>query len=149
MDDDCLPEDVSADDYHRRLVAEARAILADYIKEPRPRTRHPWYLMQQVLLYLAARDAFPASISAIKTAGGKLLSHYRRFADFLGGQVPSSLEERAVLLGIAHTGFGIADLSRLSAGRSVSEEFLTRVDEVSPAIASQLWRSQREGASVA
>jgi len=67
------------------------------------------------------------------------MSHYRKFVKFLAGQVPLALEERAILLVIANTAFGLADLTPFISGSSISEEFLARLNEVSPSVTSALW----------
>ena len=145
-DDDCLPEDVSVEKYHETLVSEALSILRNYLQTPRPTKRHPWYLMQQVLFYLSARDAFPEEVASIGGKGGDKLSLHRRFAAFLRGRVPYSLEERAIFLIIASSGFGMEDFSRLLSGKRLSRAFLTEVNNISPEAASHLWKDQRESA---
>lgn len=145
-DEDCLPDDVSPEEYHEKLVTEALAILQDYLEGPRSGSRHPWYLLQQLMLYLAARDAFPANITSLRATGGTLLAHYRRFAKFLAGEIPTSLEERSIFLCIAYSGFGNEDINRLTIGKKLSEDFLVRMNEVSPALAAHLWNARKRGA---
>ena len=145
-DDDYLPEDISVEKYHEKLVSEASSILQDYLRIPRSVKRHPWYLMQQVMLYLLARNELPEEIRTIGRKGGEYLLRYRRFAAFLCGRIPPSLEERAIFLIIARTGFGIEDSKRLLFDKTLSEAFLTKVDDISPAVASYLWRDRRENA---
>ena len=57
-DDECLPQGVDVDRYHHRLLREAQEIFNQFVSGQSNRSRLPWYLMQQVFLYLAARDAF-------------------------------------------------------------------------------------------
>ena len=144
QDEDYLPEDVSVERYHEKLVNEAISILKNYLRTLRPGKRHPWYLMQQVLFYLSARDALPEEIETIGRKGGYKLFLHRRFAAFLRGQVPTSLEERAIFLIIARTGFGMDDFKRLLSDKGLSETFLIKVDDISPAVASHLWKDRRE-----
>lgn len=145
-DDDYLPEDVSVKKYHKTLVDEALLILGNYLGTSRSTKRHPWYLMQQVLFYLSARDAFPEEIATIGRKGGDKLSLHRRFAAFLRGRVPSSLEEWAIFLIIASSGLGMEDFNRLLSGRRLSRAFLTEVNNISPEAASHLWKDQRKNA---
>ena len=146
-DDDYLPEDVSVEKYHEKLVSEAISILRTYLKTPRSPKRHPWYLMQQVLFYLSARDAFPEEIKTIGRKGGNKLLLHRRFVDFLRGRAPASLEERAIFLVIAHTGFGMDDYNRILSDKGFSKPLLIEVDNISPEVASNLWKNRREYAS--
>ena len=147
-DEDCLPEDVSAEEYHERLTKEAVSILKNYLREPRPKGNHPWYLMQQVMLYLTARNAFPKNLKTANQIDSSL-GLYFRFSDFLRGYLPESFEERAIFLIMAHTGFGIGigDFKRLLNNGKEKGEFLTEVDKISPLVAHQLWRIWRKDAT--
>lgn len=145
-DDECLPEDILVEKYHEKLVSEATSILRNYLKTSGSAKRQPWYLMQQVMLYLLARNKLPEEIRKIGRKGGEYLLRYRRFAAFLGGQIPTSLEERAIFLIIARTGFGINDSGCLLSDRALSGAFLTKVNDISPAVASHLWRDKKENA---
>ena len=138
-DEECLPTGVSIDDYHRRLTEEALTIMNEFLSTSSPGARFPWYLMQQVFLYLVARNAFPEPISRLRSKGGRLMTHYRKFVKFLDGQAPFALEERTILLVIAHTGFGFPDLTPFISDAPISDEFLSRLNEVSPTVASVLW----------
>ena len=116
-DEECLPSDVSIDDYHGRLTEEAKSICRGIPFDLGGQgARFPWYLMQQVFLYLVARNAFPDRVARLGSKGGGLVSHYRKFIKFLAGQVPFALEERAIFLVLANTGFGLADLTPYISG---------------------------------
>lgn len=143
-DEDYLPEDVSVERYHEKLVNEAISVLKNYLRTSRPEKRHPWYLMQQVLFYLSVRDAFPEEIGTIGSKGGGKLFLHRKFAAFLRGRVPTSLEERAIFLVIARTGFGMDDYKRMLSNKGLSKALLIKVDDISPAVASHLWKDRRE-----
>ena len=45
--------------------------------------------MQQVFLYLSAREGFPETVTQLGAKGGMLLAPYWRFAKFLGGDSAS------------------------------------------------------------
>ena len=147
-DEDCLPEHVSAEEYHEILTEEANSILKDYLREPRPKRNHPWYLMQQVMLYLTARNPFPKNLKTANQIDSSL-ELYFRFSDFLRGYLPESFEERAIFLIMAHTGFGIGigDFKRLLNNGKEKGKFLTEVDKISPLVAHQLWRIWRKNAT--
>ena len=134
-----LPEGVALDAYHKRLIEEARTITNEFLSTALPGTRFPWYLMQQVFLYLIARNSMPDNLSRLGSKGGHLMAHYRKFAKFLGGQIPMTLEERAIFLILAHTGFGSLDIAPLFLSSSISDEFLSRLNSISPFVATELW----------
>jgi hypothetical protein len=138
-DMECLPRDVSIESYHQRLTEEAISIIEDFFSAKVPGVRFPWYLMQQVFLYLIAKNAFPDSVARLGEKGGWLMAHYRKFAKFLAGQAPYSLEERAIFLALAHTGFGFSDLRPYFPASSISDEYFERINDVSPQLAASLW----------
>lgn len=142
LDAECLPQGISVEGYHERLLEEAKAVFNQFVTGGQSsRSRLPWYLMQQVFLYLSARGAFPDTLSQLGSKGGPLLALYRQFARFLGGDRPASLDERASFLVIARTGFSLPGVVERIAQQGVSPEFLSRVDACSPSTASALWEA--------
>jgi len=148
-DSECLPEDVHLEAYHQRLFCEAQDIFEQFAHRQWNRPRLPWYLMQQVFLYLSSRNAFPKVVHHMGAKGGESLALYRRFARFLGGYQPVGLDERASFLVIAQTGFSIDGLERRIARRGVSSKFLARVEACSPIIAEAIWEAARPSAGMA
>jgi hypothetical protein len=146
-DGECLPEGVSIDEYHRRLTAEAAEIFEKFLAAPSPGTRFPWYLMQQVFIYLIARDEFPEAVSTFRSKGGRLMSNYRKFSKFLTGHPPFKIEDRVIFIVIAETGFRLFDIDQLIPDSAISDEFLIRLHEVSPLVATKLWVRYQKTAS--
>ena len=145
-DDECLPRGIGLDRYHQRLLREAQDIFNQFVSGQSSSSRLPWYLMQQVFLYLSAREAFPETVTQLGAKGGLLLALYRRFAKFLGGDRPAGLDERSSFLVIARTGFSLHGLADRIAQQRVSPEFLSRVEACSPSTASALWEAARPAA---
>ena len=146
---ECLPQGVDVDSYHRRLLREAQSIFSQFVSGQSSHYRLPWYLMQQVFLYLAARDAFSEGLSELGAKGGPLLAVHRRFAKFLGGDSPQGLDERSSFLVMARTGFSLDRLVDRIAQQGVSAKFLFHVEECSPGTASVLWEAARPAAGSA
>ena len=145
-DDECLPQGVDVDRYHQRLIREAQEIFNQFVSGQSNSSRLPWYLMQQVFLYLSARDAFPEAVSRLGAKRGQSLALYRRFAKFLGGDWPAGLDERSSFLVIARTGFSLDGLVDRIAQQGVSPKFLSRVEACSPSTATALWEATRPAA---
>ena len=145
-DDECLPQGIGLDRYHERLLREAQDIFNQFVSGQSSSLRLPWYLMQQVFLYLAARDAFPEAVNQLGAKGGQSLALYRRFAKFLGGDRPAGLDERSSFLVIALTGFSLNGLVDRIAQQGVSPEFLSRVEACSPSTGTALWEATRPAA---
>ena len=146
-DDDCLPEGVDVDRYHQRLLQEAGEVFNQLVSGQSTSSRLPWYLMQQVFLYLSARERFPETVTQLGAKGGPLLALHRRFAKFLGGDWPAGLDERSRFLVIGRTGFSLDGLTDRVAQRKVSPAFLSRIEACSPSTAAALWEAARPAAS--
>ena len=119
-DDECLPQGIGLDRYHQRLLREAQDIFSQFVSGRSSRSRLPWYLMQQVFLYLSAREGFPETVSQLRAKGGMLLALYWRFAKFLGGERPAKLDVRSSFLVIGRTGFSLHGLVDRIAQHGVS-----------------------------
>lgn len=142
-DDECLPQGIGLDRYHDRLLREAQDIFNQFVTGQSSRARLPWYLMQQVFLYLSARESFPETVTQLGTKGGPLLALYRRFAKFIGGERPAGLDERSSFLIIARTGLSLHGLIDRIVQQGVSPEFLSRVAACSSSTATALWEAAR------
>ena len=145
-DDECLPQGIDLDRYHERLLREAQDIFNQFVSGQSSSLRLPWYLLQQVFLYLSVQEAFPEAVTQLGAKGGLLLARYRRFAKFLGGDRPARLDERSSFLVIARTGFSLHGLVDRIAQQGVSPEFLSCVEACSPSTATALWEATRPAA---
>ncbi len=136
---ECLPSDVSINDYHDRLIQEAREVFDAYLAGKASSSRFPWYLMQQVFLYLAARNKVPDAVLETNARGGPLMRPYWVLLKFLRGDTLKKLDERSIMLVEAHTALGISGFTYLSAINRIAPAFLTRVNSISPSLAKELW----------
>jgi len=146
QEDERLPAGISIEEYHNRLVKEAQELIETYLATKALGSRFPWYLMQQVFLYLAARNAIPENIVTNKARGGKLLSQYWKLAKFISGKIPETLEQRSIFLVIAKSGYGISGFDFLRSKARLSDRFLIEVDRISPTVAHELWLNFRSEA---
>lgn len=136
---ECLPSGVSIEAYHARLVREAEVIFEAYSSIGSSEIRFPWYLMQQVFLYLAARNQVPRTALVTKTRGGRAMRHYWQLLKFLCGETPTNLGDRAILLTEVNTAFGFHGFECLAPSSRISSEFLGRLNSISPRLAKELW----------
>jgi hypothetical protein len=136
---ECLPSDVSIKVYHDCLIREAQEIFSAYASSGSSTSRFPWYLMQQVFLYLAARNRVPEAALLTKARGSAELRHYWQLLKFLGGVTPKDLNDRAIFLTEVSTAFGVHGFEYLSTTTRISSEFLARVNSISPRLAKELW----------
>ena len=143
---DSLPSEVSIEKYHESLVREAKAIVSAFITKSRSGARFPWYLMQQVFLYLATRNQIPKTVLTTDTRkGGALLSDYWRLLKFIRGSVSYDLEKRSIFLVETITAFGIQEPEKLVSTNRISRDYLLKVNSISPLVAKKLWTTASYG----
>ncbi len=150
--EDYLPKDVNPGDYRKKLDEKARELMKKYIQAP-PNIRNnrfPWYLMQQVYLYLIVRDKFPRkALMASDSNSQSPLSLYNKFASFIYSRVFDSPTEQAVFLIMAISGFKYKTITRLLHGKDITLTLLQEVNKISPEVALQLWsQKKKEGTSI-
>ena len=141
-DETMLPSLHNVTGYHQRLTGEALAIVKRADTSIGFGRRIPWYLMQQVVLYLATRPMTAEAWRQVERATRRkaILKRYRELARFFSGQYPRSIADNARLLILAEKSFG---------NRGPLEEFLSKgwVDkmllfalvDISPAFAEMVW----------
>ena len=67
------------------------------------------------------------------------MRHYWQLLKFLGGDTPTNLSDRAILLAEVNTAFGVTGFEHLAPTSRISSEFLARVNSISPRLARELW----------
>lgn len=138
---DCLPSGVSVEKYRKRLDQEAKELISEYNWRSRSVIRFPWYLLQQVLLYLAARNQIPeALLTTHSRKDGDLLNHYWAFLRFLHGHPPSDIQRRSIFMVESITAFGIRESKFLESKPRISQKHLLSLYTISPKVTKEVWR---------
>lgn len=140
-DNDCLPTGIDISAYHERLVREGRELLAASVVGSRRAKRFPWYLVQQVFLYLAVRNELPSDIITTPLRKSRGLYRYHRFARYMMGHSKPPLDERAPYLILAKSAFGLNGTFESLVSAGISPELLRHIGEISPEVASAVWNS--------
>ena len=148
-DQDCLPSGVDIKAYHERLRQEGEEILLASIASPAAKQRFPWYLLQQVFLYLAAQKQIPDEFTSPSQSKRSEILRHQQFAQFIAGKAPGLLQERAIFLIIAYSAFGHDDVLVQIPKDKISPEFLRTLCEISPETARALWDRIKEVATAA
>jgi len=138
-DDDCLPSGIDVTAYHDRLTREGVEILNACMATTGTRKRFPWYLLQQVFLYLTVRNALPESLASVASGKGRGLFRHFRFARFLSGTMRLPLGERSAFLILARSSFGLNEAFEQALQGMVSPKFLRCLGEISPDVAKAAW----------
>ena len=95
--------------------------------------------MQQIFLYLAARDEVPYLSPETNKKDRTMLRHYWGLLKFLRGHVPASVEMRSLYFVESSTAFGFGARRALDGVSRVSFAFIREVYSVSPFVAKFLW----------
>jgi len=138
-DDECLPAALSIDAYRARLRQEAIRLAGVEGK------RLPWYLKQQVLLFLAAND--PAQGPFIRPQSSPETKHYQELICYLRGDpVSGESVEDATLAVLARRAFvGREKAIQLATGQLRARD-LESISERDPAFAIEILASRPESA---
>jgi hypothetical protein len=136
-DQDCLP--LGIDDYHSRLLNEGIQIINSAIDSPSDKRRFPWYLLQQVMLYLSLNNKIPGTFLSSNFSKDDRLSRYRSLVQFLTNPSSVSTSDRARYYVIARESFNIssADLEKL-VGNSIDSGMNEILWKISPFISHEL-----------
>jgi hypothetical protein len=69
------------------------------------------------------------------------MRHYWLLLKFLGGDIPTNLNARAILLTEVNTALGVEGFEYLAPVARISSEFLARLNSISPRLAKELWET--------
>lgn len=146
-DDDCLPSDIDITRYHKRLADEGVEILAAYLTASKTVKLFPWFLIQQVALYLIVWNRIPEPFTERLSRRGRGLSRHQRLISFLRGTLHSSLQEQAVYLILSYSSFELTEEVDAILRQGVSSKLIRCIAEISPAMAKHAWSLIRGAAT--
>jgi hypothetical protein len=142
-DNDCLPEGVNIDDYHKRLIMEAKKILQAFSSKGSSGNRISWYLMQQVYLYIAVRNEIKDIELPLRRSNASL-SRYQNFIGFLNGEHNFNIEQRCIFCILSISAFGN---EKILSQQKLSKKFIQTLFFAAPSLAIKYWVTARENAS--
>lgn len=140
-DEEVLPSSSDVAGYHDVLLAEAKKICEASCEATSLSQRFPWYLLQQVLLYLSVRQATPATASQLSKLPGRanILRRYWSLCQFISNDVANSVKDRARFHILVARGFGAAESTTTFLAAHSDERLLEAVADISPAFAENVW----------
>jgi Reverse transcriptase (RNA-dependent DNA polymerase) len=128
-DEECLPEAVDVAEYRAVLRREAHRLIA------LPVTELPWYLRQQVLLFLAVVEQ-PGPIAARIAPA---TAHYRDLIRFLRGETQKlTSSEFAVLSVLVRRSYRDASTAGYLTINSITRKRLDAISAIDPTFAAEL-----------
>jgi hypothetical protein len=158
-DHDELPDNATGTDvsaYHETLLTEAREIIMEAIKPRRKPERFPWYLLQQVMLYLATRQESleDVDLSKLPGAGGVLRRYVEMYQFYTESYQPTDAADKARFMIMQARSFDQQDEMIARAAKHPTAELLRSLASISPSFADRVWRQmkpqkQRSLASIA
>lgn len=139
-DKEYLPKESNLSEYHKLLVKKAKKIFSDYLKFNDEKLT-PWYLIQQVMLYLCVRNVFfDIPKSKINHSNKKYFSLYFSYAKFLRGEMPKKINDIAIFLVMAKSTNNICSTS-FNFSNLLTAKTLQKMMKISPAITREIWLS--------
>ena len=142
-DEEVLPSSSDIEGYHDTLLAEAKLILETACAATSSPQRFPWYLLQQVLLYLAVRQATPASASQLSKLPGRanILRRYWSLCNFLSNDLAASVKDRARFHILIARCIGADQSTTSFLAANCEPRLLEAFADISPAFAESIWES--------
>jgi hypothetical protein len=129
--DESFPSEIDIDAYRNVLTVEAHRLVS------LPSASLPWYLKQQVLLFLAARDAQGAPVARVGSSPET--KHYRELILFLRGESRRlNSSNTGVFSVLARRSFLDKDAASRLVGESLTPRHLETIAELDPSFAIEL-----------
>lgn len=147
-DHDELPDIATGTDvfaYHETLLTEARQILMEAIKPRRKPECFPWYLLQQVMLYLATRQESleDVDLSKLPGADGVLRRHVEMYQFYTESYQPTDAADKARYMIMQARSFNQQDEMISRAAEHPTAELLRALASISPSFADKVWRQMK------
>jgi len=134
QDQECLPDGIDLVSYHDLLTDTANSILKEYIKN-NVSTRLPWYLMQQVFLYLFTRESITKH--SLKGKSHKKLKRYIDFYKFLSSANNNNNNNtKSIFLTLAYQAFNKKDIINKT---NFSHHLFKQICKISPSFLLDVW----------
>ncbi|MDB6118591.1 MAG: hypothetical protein JWO08_2372, partial [Verrucomicrobiaceae bacterium] len=128
--------------YHNTLLEEGRKILRAATKGRSQPARFPWYLLQQVMLYLATRQESLEDIdlSQLPGADNVLRRYVGVYHFYAGGEQPASDQDRACFMIMQARSFNQEEDMIARAAKHPTATLLRSLANISPSFADKVWR---------
>jgi hypothetical protein len=147
-DDDELPDQTTGTDvsaYHDALLEEGREILRAATNQVTRPKRFPWYLLQQVLLYLATRQESleDVDLSKLPEAGGSLRRYVEMYHFYTDRYQPTDAEDKARFMIMQARSFDQQDEMITRAAKHPTADLLRSLAIISPSFADKVWQQMK------
>lgn len=144
-DHDELPDEATGTDvaaYHETLLEEGREILIAATKPGNSPARFPWYLLQQVMLYLATRQEGLEDVDLSKLPGsdGVLRRYVEMYNFYTEGDQPTDAADKARFMIMQARSFDQEDEMITRAAKHPTAMLLRSLASISPSFADRVWR---------
>jgi Reverse transcriptase (RNA-dependent DNA polymerase) len=143
---DELPDKVTGADvvaYHQKLLEGGREILRAAAEEGgESAAQFPWYLLQQVMLYLATHQESleDVELSALPGADGALRRYVAMYHFYAADAQPADAGDKARFMILQARGFGQQKEMVSRAAKHPSQALLRAFMAISPSFAESVWQ---------
>ena len=140
LPDETTDSDVEA--YHETLLSEGREILIAATNQKRIANRFPWYLLQQVMLYLGTRQESleEINLSRLPGADGVLHRYVEMYNFYTGNSRITDSENKARFTIMQARCFNQEEEVIVRAAKHPTASLLRSLARISPFFSDQVWR---------
>lgn len=131
-DNDCLPKGADLGKYQELLLKEANSVLDCH-------ATMPWYVLQQVALFVCAQNDLP-TIEKISLCDSTSLLQHKLLARYLLDPYSIAQEQIPAFYVIAKNAFGISSTANQLSSRLISQKLFKSIIQISPQSAAYLYR---------
>lgn len=147
-DHDELPDEATGTDvaaYHETLLDEGREILIAATKPGNSPARFPWYLLQQVMLYLATRQEGleDVDLSRLPGADGVLRRYVEMYYFYTESNQPADAADKARFMIMLARSSGQEDEMITRAAKHPTAMLLRSLANISPSFVDRVWRKMK------
>jgi len=147
-DHDELPDEATGTDvtaYHKTLLDEGRKILTAATKGRNRPACFPWYLLQQVMLYLATRQESleDVNLSRLPDADGMLRRYVEMYNFYTEVDQPTNAADKARFMIMQARSFDQENEMITRAAKHPTAMLLRALAGISPSFADSVWRNMK------
>lgn len=148
FDHDELPDNATGTDvsaYHETLLNEGREIIRAAAQSGKKSNCFPWYLLQQVMLYLATRQESleDVDLSKLPGAGGVLRRYVEMYQFYTESYQPTDAADKARFMIMQARSFDQQAEMISRAAKHPTTELLRSLASISPSFADRVWRQMK------
>lgn len=136
---ECLPKDINLNRFHDRLKQEGTKILQKINDDSEFIIYYPWYLLQQIFLYLISQNALQEFNFKEHLLNNVYLNIYIELAQYLQGKFPKNNQKHSIFLILSNSAFDLAFQDKYKE-KDIDVNLLDNLKVISPSLADRFYK---------